>query len=166
MSNGEARAQRPINTCKLHAETEYEIEIDEPREEVFQITLRNEAARLALATGRRGPNESSAAMLIGALDATLDAIYSDITGAVCLSLAEPGLSDGNSGTPGCITVHIDDSRKRALIADCARTWKIDRGEAMRRLTALALRLIVFENTDDEEPELDQMLADNGSTTVH
>ena len=105
-------------------------------------------------------------MLIGALDATLDAIYSEITGAGCLSLAEPGLSDGNSGTAECITVHIDDSTKRALISDCARTSKIDRGEAMRRLTARALRLIVFENTDDEEPDLDQMLADNGSTTVH
>ena len=157
---------KKIKPGEVVADKEYEIEIEEPAKDVFQITLANDAARRALAAGQRAHPEDAVTILVRALDATLCVIDAELTGIDGPWWGEPEVSGHNDGTPHRFRVQVNKARKRQLITQCARISGIGKHEAVRRLTATALRLVIFENGEPMDPNLHPMLAGKTSSTVH
>ena len=156
---------------ELVADDEYEIEVEEVDEATFGIRLKNDAARRALGVGQREAHDDSATTLANALDGTLSAISDEFTGVDMLLLdmllgAPIGVNGESDGTPYQVTIHIKNKAKRQLVERCATASGIDRLETMRRLTTLALRLILFESRPPEDPRVHPMLSESTPKTVH
>ena len=157
---------KTVKPGELFANKVYEIKINEPVKDVFRITLANEAARRVLRRGQDAEHQNDVTVLVGYLDTTLDVIGEEVTGIYYGWWGPPGVTGQNDGTPHRFDVQVSDPRKRELIKQCARISGIEEHEAVRRLTAAALGLVIFENGDPDEPEAHPMLTGKTSTTVH
>ena len=151
---------------ELLADDEYEIEVEELDEVTFEITLKNDAARRALEMGQKERDYDGASTLASALDGTLNAIEAEMTGLASLLWAPVGITGENDGTPNRVTIQVRNVGKRKLIERCGAASGTDQQETVRRLTTLALRLILFETKPAETPDIHPMLAGSTPKTVH
>ena len=166
MSDHQESPKRRLRPGELLASKVYEIDVEEAAKDVFRITLANEASRRVLRLGQDADHQNEVTVLVGYLDTTLDIIGEEVTGMYYPWSRPPGITVQNDGTPHRFDVQINDPRKRELIKQCAKVSGVEEHEAVRRLTAAALRLVIFENGDPEEPRLHPMLTGETSTTVH
>ena len=166
MSDHQESPKRRLRPGELLASKVYEIDVEEPAKDVFRITLANEASRRVLRLGQEADRQNEVTVLVGYLDTTLDIIGEEVTGMYYPWSRPPGITGQNDGTPHRFDVQINDPRKRELIKQCAKISGVEEHEAVRRLTAAALGLVIFENGDPEEPKLHPMLTGETSTTVH
>ena len=149
----------------LVPDDEYEIEVRKVDEHSFEITLGNDPAHRALGVGQTQRHDDSARTLAMALDGTLNAIDEEIRKLETMLLGPVGISGESGRTPYQFTIRIKDEHKLRVIEQCARTSGIDQLETMRRLTTLALRLIIFESRPPGDPEVHPML-ESSPKTVH
>ena len=158
--------ERTAKAGVLLADDEYTIDVKEVDERTFTITLNNEAARRALGVGQTRAHDDSAGTLASALDGTLNAINEELTGRDWMLWTPVGITGNSDGTPYHVTIHVKNNEKLRVIEQCANSSGINRVETMRRLTTLALRLILFESRPPEDPDVHPMLSGNAPKTVH
>ena len=150
----------------LPADAEYEIHARETGHHRFEVTLTNEAARRALATGQTRRTDDSATTLGNAIDGALEAIGEDLDAEEAPLAGRRGVRGERTGTAYRFRIEIVDPRRRRVFGRCSAASGVGREETMRRLAACVLRLILFENEEREDPEVHPLLGGETAHTVH